>query len=87
MSRCKERRKSMARTTAGSASIEQKIEKAQQAVIKAKEKYDVQVSELKKLMDKRDLIKRDEVMSAIAHSNKSYDEIIRFITGDGGIDE
>ncbi|GHU66599.1 hypothetical protein AGMMS49983_16570 [Clostridia bacterium] len=77
----------MARTAKGSVSIEQKIEKAQQAVIKAKAKYDAAIADLKKLMDKRDACRRDEIMAAIAHSDKSYDEIIAFITADSSGDE
>ena len=38
--------------------IEKKIEEAQQKVVKAKEKYDAAVEELKKLMDKRDSVKK-----------------------------
>jgi flagellar biosynthesis chaperone FliJ len=77
----------MARSVTGSASIEQKIEKAQQTVIKAKAKYDAAITELKKLMDKRDACRRDEIIAAIAHSDKSYDEIIAFITSDSSGDE
>jgi hypothetical protein len=71
--------KKMARTT-GMASLEQKIEKAQMDVVKTKTKYEDAVSALKGLMDKRDAIRRDELISAIAKSGKSYEEIIRFIS-------
>ena len=43
----------MARTT-GLESMEQKIEKAQAAVVNAKRKYDGSVAALKDLLDKRD---------------------------------
>jgi len=62
--------------------LEKKIENAQQKVVKTKEKYDVAVEELKKLMDKRDVLKKEELIVAIEKSNKSYDEIIKFINGD-----
>jgi hypothetical protein len=62
--------------------LEKKIENAQQKVVKTKEKYDVAVEELKKLMDKRDVLKKEELIVAIEKSNKSYDEIIEFINGD-----
>lgn len=62
--------------------LEQKIEKAQTDVIKTKQKYDATVTALKVLMDKRDAVKRDELISAIMKSNKSYDQILRFIQAD-----
>jgi hypothetical protein len=54
----------MARTV-GLETLEQKIEKAQSDVVKAKKKYDLTVSTLKDLMDKRDALKRDELIIAI----------------------
>jgi hypothetical protein len=77
----------MARGKEAAISIDQKIEKAQQAVIKAKVKYDASVAELKKLLYKRDAVKKDEIMAAIARSGKSYDEIIWFIANDILADE
>ena len=68
----------MARTI-GLDSLEQKIEKAQNEVVKTKQKYDAAVAALGDLMDKRDAFKRDELVSAIMKGNKSYDEILRFI--------
>lgn len=59
--------------------LDQKIEKAQSDVIKAKKKYDLAVSTLKDLMDKRDALKRDELINAIMKSDKSYDQILQFI--------
>ncbi len=63
-------------------SLDEKIENAQQKVIKAKEKYDATVEELKKLMDKRDALKKEELIDAITKSNKSYDEVLAFINSD-----
>lgn len=63
-------------------SLEAKIEKAEQNVIRTKEAYDVATEELKKLLDKRDAIRRDEIMSAVVKSKKSYDEILRFLVED-----
>ena len=68
----------MART-AGIESLEQKIEKAQVDVVKTKQKYDAAVSKLGDLMDKRDALKRDELVTTIMKSNKSYEEILRFL--------
>lgn len=68
----------MARTV-GMDALEQKIEKAQSDVVKAKVKYDAALTTLKDLMDKRDALKRDELINAIMKSDKSYDQILKFI--------
>ena len=68
----------MARTV-GMDALEQKIEKAQLDVVKAKAKYDAALATLKDLMDKRDALKRDELIAAIMKSDKSYDQILQFI--------
>ena len=62
----------MARTV-GLETLDQKIEKTQSDVIKAKKKYDLSVSTLKDLIDKRDALKRDELIHAIVKSDNSYD--------------
>lgn len=66
----------MARRT---ISIDEKIAKQQEAVDKAKAKYDAAVAELKELQDKKDDEKRKEVIDAIASSGKSMDEIMTFL--------
>lgn len=71
----------MARTT-GIESLEQKIEKAQMDVVKTKQKYEAEVAKLGDLMDKRDAPKREELVSTIMKSNKSYEEILRFLNDD-----
>ncbi len=78
----------MARTT-GKELLEQKIEKAQEDVVKAKKKYDTATALLKKLLDKRDAIRAEEIMTAIAKSDRSYDDIMRYIitTGTVGSEE
>ncbi|WP_296561179.1 hypothetical protein [uncultured Acetobacterium sp.] len=68
----------MART-AGIESFEQKIEKAQMDVVKTKQKYDAAVAKLGDLMDKRDALKRDELVASIMKSSKSYEEILLFL--------
>jgi len=72
----------MART-AGIESFEQKIEKAQVDVVKTKQKYEAAVSKLGDLLDKRDALKRDELVTTIIKSNKSYEEILRFLNDEG----
>ena len=59
--------------------LENKIEKAQNSVIKTKKRYEERLSLLEKLLNKRDDLRRDELIKAILKSNKSYDEIMRFI--------
>ena len=71
----------MERTT-GLESMEQKIEKAQAAVVNAKRKYDGSVAALKDLLDKRDALRRDELITVILKSNKPYEEILQFIKDD-----
>ena len=63
-------------------SSDEKIAKAQDAVERAKNKYDSAVAELKKVMEKKEEIKRAELIDAITKSNKSYDEILAFLRSD-----
>lgn len=60
--------------------LEQQIEKAQQKVIKTKQAYEHAVDELQKLLDKRDAQRKEDLWNAIIKSEKSYDEILTFIT-------
>ena len=60
--------------------LEQQIEKAQQKVIKTKQAYDQAVDVLQKLLDKRDAQRKEDLWNAIIKSEKSYDEILTFIT-------
>lgn len=68
----------MARTM-GMDVLEQKIEKAQEKVIRTKAAYEEAVDDLQKLLDKKTALQTDEIMKAIAKSAKSYDEILKFI--------
>lgn len=63
-------------------SLERKIEVAQEKVVKTKEKYEAAITELKQLMDKRDALKKEELIAAIKRSDKTYEEILGFINGD-----
>lgn len=62
--------------------LEQKIEKGQQKVIRTKAAYDKAVDELQALLDKRDAKRKDEIWDAIINSSKSYEEILAMIKGD-----
>lgn len=71
----------MART-ANIDTLDKKIEKAEQALVKSKERYDEAAAALKDLLDKRDAIRRDQLVKAIMNSSKSYEEILQFIEED-----
>ncbi len=62
-----------------SMSIDQKIARAEENVSKSKAKYDEAVAELKQLLEKKDELKKEELLTALANSGKSYDEIMEFL--------
>lgn len=63
--------------------IDEKIELQKEVVSKAKDKYDAMIEELNKLMQKREEIRRKELMDAFIKSDKTYDEIMKFLSGEG----
>ncbi len=69
------------------ATIEQQINKAQEKVIKTKQAYDAATDTLQKLLDKRDAKRKDELWNAILKSEKSYEEILGFVTADAAVRE
>ena len=70
------------------AALAQKIEEAQQKVIRTKAAHEKAVDELQKLLDKRDARRKEDIWQAIIRSDRSYEEILRFInTGIGADDE
>ena len=70
----------MARTRKTSReALEEKIEKAEADVIAAKKKYDQATANLKELLDKRDAIRKEEILSAVVKSGRSYEEIMSFL--------
>ena len=60
-------------------SLDEKIEKAQVAVVSAKEKYDSAVAALENLLSKRREIESKELLKAFAASERSYDEVMAFL--------
>ncbi|WP_314032423.1 ErpK protein [Mogibacterium timidum] len=58
-------------------SIDEKIERAKGDVTKAK--YDAAVDKLEKLMTRKREMQQKELMTAFANSNKSYEEIMKFL--------
>ena len=60
--------------------MEEKIEKAEADVIAVKKKYDQATAILKELLDKRDAIRKEEILSAVVKNEwQSYEEIMNFL--------
>ena len=57
----------------------EKIEKAQAAVLAAKNKYDAALDELEKLVTKRKQLEDKKLLEAYHAGDKTADEIIEFI--------
>ena len=68
----------MARTKSD-ASLDEQIEKAQDRLAKAKAQYDSAAAELRKLLEERDARRQKLLMAAIAKSDKSFEDILRFL--------
>ena len=67
----------------GNTTIEDQITKQEDAVAKAKAKYDAEVVKLKDLYAKKDEIKKKELFKAVENSERSYEEIMEFLGGQG----
>ena len=63
----------------GMDALEKKIEKAQETVSRRKKAYDEAIAELSDLLDKRDALRRDELVKAIMKSGRKYEEILAFL--------
>lgn len=53
-------------------SLEEKIEIQKEAVSKAKDRYEAELEKLEKLMQKRDVLRRKELMKTFANSERSF---------------
>ena len=73
----------MARVTAMQA-LDTKIEKAQEQVSKTKKAYDAAIANLSDLLDKRDALRREELVKAIMKSDRTYEEVLAFLEPVGG---
>jgi hypothetical protein len=62
--------------------LEQKILKAQEKVVRTAAAHEKAVDELQILLDKRDARRKDEVWAAIVNSSRSYEEILGMIKGE-----
>ena len=61
--------------------LEQKIAKTEKAISRNREQYDRLTAELEDLHKKKKAILNEEILKAIAGSEKSYEEILSFIQG------
>lgn len=61
------------------ASLDEQIEKAQERLEKAKAQYDSAAASLRKLLEERDSRRQKLLMAAIAKSDKSFEDILRFL--------
>lgn len=72
----------MART-----SLDDRIKKQEEAVFKAKDRYEAELKELDKLITKRMELESKELVKAFEKSKKSLKEIIEFMNGDADEEE
>ena len=68
----------MARTKS-SASLDEQIEKAQERLAKVKAQYEGVSTDLRKLLEEREGRRQKLLMAAIAKSDKSFEDILRFL--------
>ena len=64
-----------------SATLDSRITAAQEKVVRAKERYENAVKALEALMERREEIRRRELMEAAKKSDHTYEEILCFIRG------
>ena len=63
-------------------SIDDRIEQQKLVVSKAKDRYEAELEQLNQLMKKRDELRNKELLQAIEHSNRSFEEIMDFLCTD-----
>ena len=62
--------------------LERKIEKAQEQVSRTKKQHDAAVKALSDLLDKRDALRSEELIRALASSKRTYEELIDFLNSE-----
>ena len=67
--------------------IEEKIEIQKEQVSKTKDRYEAELAKLEKLMRKRDELRSKELMDAFTNSERSFEEVMRFLAGKEENDE
>jgi len=65
------------------STMDSKIEKQQEALERAKMKYEEEKAKLAELLKMRNELRKDELMEAVIKSDHSYEEIMSFIKGAG----
>jgi len=65
------------------ASIDSEIVRTQDALVKAKDKYDAIAKDLEELMEKKREHQARAIMDAFIKSGKSYKEMMNFLNIDG----
>ena len=65
------------------ASIDSEIARTQDALVRAKARYDAIASNLEELMEKKKEQQARVIMDAFIKSGKSYEEIMNFLNVDG----
>ena len=63
-------------------SIDDRIEQQKLVVSKAKDRYEAELEQLNQLMKKRDELRNKELLQAIEHSNRSFEEIMDILGTD-----
>ncbi len=71
----------------GSASIDEKIENQKAIVSKTKDRYEKELEKLNTLMKKRNELRSRELMEAFTNSDRSFEEVMRFLTGEADEDD
>ena len=62
--------------------VEAEVKRAEEALKKSKAKYDADKQALKDALDKRDALRNEELIKAIAQSKHSYEEILQYLRGE-----
>ena len=60
-------------------SQQEKIEIQKEQVSKTKDRYEAELAKLEKLMRKRDELRSKELMDAFTNSERSFEEVMRFL--------
>ncbi len=68
-------------------SLTQKIEKVEKAISRNREQYEKLTAELEELHQKQKAIQSQELLKAISESPRSFEDIMRYIQGDGEREE
>ena len=68
-------------------SLTQKIEKVEKAISRNREQYEKLTAELEELHQKQKAIQSQKLLKAISESSRSFEDIMRYIQGDGDQEE